>query len=295
MSQNPALAALGFPPDARVALVHADDVGMCHGANSAFIELSRLGAVTCGSVMVPCPWFRDLAERSAGEPSVDLGIHLTLTSEWAGYRWGPLSTLSRASGLIDDDGYFWRTLALLTEHVVAEAAEVEFRAQIERALSAGIEATHLDTHMGVAVIPSLLDIYLKLGAEYGLPVLLPRRPDEYFRVLKMAPPEPEPYRRAAAGLEARGVPLIDDFRLTPGVPSAESDATYRRLAASLPTGLTFIALHPNAPGDIEGIVPPRAHFRTDEYRILSEGSFTTWLAENGVHTIGYRALRDLMG
>ncbi len=295
MSGNPTLAALGFPPDSRVAIVHADDVGMCHGANQAFIELSRLGAVTCGSVMVPCPWFRDLAERSAAEPSLDLGIHLTLTSEWAGYRWGPISTVSRASGLIDGDGHFWRTLALLAEHVVPEAAETEFRAQIERALAAGIEATHLDTHMGVAVIPALLDIFLGLGAEYRLPVLLPRRPDEFFRVLKMDPSAAEPCRRAVADLEARGVPLIDDFRLTPGVSSEESDATYRGLAASLPPGLTFIALHPNAPGDIEAIVPPRAHFRTDEYRILSAGHFTAWLAENGVHTIGCRRLRDLMG
>ncbi len=291
---NPTLEALGFEVGARVAIVHADDVGMCHGANQAFIELSRRGAVTSGSVMVPCPWFRDLAERAVAEPSVDLGIHLTLTSEWAGYRWGPISTVSPSSGLIDDDGCFWRTLALLAEHVVPEAAEIEFHAQIERALAAGIDATHLDTHMGVAVIPALLDTYVRLGREYRLPVLAPRHPEEYFNVLRMDMGDASPYNACVAGLERRGVPLVDDFRLTPGVPTEDSDAVYRHLAQTVPEGLTFIALHPNVPGDIEAIIPPRAHFRTDEYRLLSEGRFTGWLEEGGVRTIGYRPLRDLM-
>ena len=288
------LEALGFEPGARVAIVHADDVGMCHGANRAFVELSRAGAVTCGAVMVPCPWFPELADMAAAEADLDIGVHLTLTSEWAGYRWGPLSTLSRASGLIDDDGCFWRTLALLGEHVVPEAAEIELRAQIERALARGIDATHLDTHMGTAVIPALLDIYLRLGREYRLPVLMPRRPEEFFHVLKLDIAEAGPYRQCVAGLERLGVPLIDDFRLTPGVPTGESEAAYQHLVSTLPEGLTFIALHPNAPGDIEAIVPPRAHFRTDEYRILSQGLFAGWLAENGVQAIGYRSLRDLM-
>ena len=123
---------------------------------------------------------------------------------------------------------------------------------------------------------------------------MPHRPEEFFHVLKMDVAETRPYRDCVAGLERLGVPLVDDFRLTPGVPTGESEAAYRHLAATLPEGLTFIALHPNAPGDIEAIVPPRAHFRTDEYRILSQGLFAGWLAENGVQTIGYRSLRDLM-
>src|SRR3954462_7143579 len=92
----------------RAVILHVDDLGMCHGGNQAFLELAAAGLVSCGSVMVPAPWFREIAEAGAADPSLDLGIHLTLTSEWARYRWAPISTISRSSGLIDADGYFWR-------------------------------------------------------------------------------------------------------------------------------------------------------------------------------------------
>ena len=127
--------------------------------------------------MVPCPWFREIADQPAAD--FDLGVHLTLTSEWPHYRWAPISTVSRASGLIDPDGYFWRTCLDLRAHVVPAAAEIEMRAQIERALQAGIDVTHLDTHMGAALVPELAEIYVRLGREYRLPRLLPRRFESY--------------------------------------------------------------------------------------------------------------------
>ena len=98
---------------ARAVIPHVDDLGMCHGANRAFLDFARRGLVTCGSVMVPCPWFHEIAEAGAVDPSLDLGVHLTLTSEWEHYRWRPVSAVSRASGLIDPDGYFWRDVASL--------------------------------------------------------------------------------------------------------------------------------------------------------------------------------------
>ncbi|MBT3360984.1 MAG: ChbG/HpnK family deacetylase, partial [Rhodospirillales bacterium] len=194
---NPTSKALGLDPHTRAVIIHADDVGMCHGANQAFVELSWAGAITCGSVMVPCPWFPEMADLAAGEPKFDLGVHLTLTCEWPGYRWRPLVSASPASGLVDSDGFMWRRVALLAEHVEPEAAEMEMRAQIDRALAAGIDVTHIDTHMGAAAIPSLVDIYVRLGQEYQLPILLPRRPEEYFRVLRMGDVDTAPYGRLA--------------------------------------------------------------------------------------------------
>ena len=132
----------------RALVLHIDDVGMCHGANVAFLELARSGGVTCGSIMVPCPWFREIANAAAEDRALDLGVHLTLTSEWPQYRWGPLSTVSRASGLIDEHGYFPRNCLELRPRLNVQAAEIEFRAQIDRALEAGVDVTHLDTHMG---------------------------------------------------------------------------------------------------------------------------------------------------
>src|SRR5215216_3621701 len=102
----------------RAAILHVDDLGMCHGANRAFLELAVFGHVTCGSVMVPCPWFPEIAQAAAEHPDLDLGVHLTLTSEWAGYWWRPISTRSRASGLIDPDGYFWPDVPSLAKNLV---------------------------------------------------------------------------------------------------------------------------------------------------------------------------------
>ena len=280
---------LGYPPDARLLVVHEDDVGMNHGANRAFTELSREGFLTCGSAMVPCPWFREIAEEAAADPGLDLGVHLTLTSEWPHYRWAPISTVSRASGLIDPDGYFWRNCLDLRAHVVPEAAEAEMRAQIERALQAGIDVTHLDTHMGAALVPELAEIYLRLGREYRLPTLLPQRFESYSGVLRLGDLAGFDY---AALRRDSDWPDVDEFRMTPGVPSEEAEEVYRQLVATIRPGVTFLALHCNAPGDIEIIVPPRAHWRTDEYRLFAGDRFERLAAEHGIVTIGMRLVRD---
>ncbi|MEO8135193.1 MAG: polysaccharide deacetylase family protein [Betaproteobacteria bacterium] len=277
----------------RALVLHVDDVGMCHGANVAFVELSRAGAVTCGSVMVPCPWFREIAAAAADDASLDLGVHLTLTSEWPLYRWGPISTVSRASGLIDDQGYFPRNCLELRPRLNAEAAEIEFRAQIDRALDAGIDVTHLDTHMGAALVPELADIYAKLGREYRLPVLLPRELDSYTGVLKMGEVPPGIHERLVVDMEAAGLPVFDRFRMTPFKPDAAPKPTYRAIYDSLPPGVTYFGLHCNAPGDIEVIVPPRAHFRTEEYALFAAGEPGRWAAEAGIRTIGMREVRAL--
>jgi hypothetical protein len=291
---HPVLTALGFRPGYRLVIYHADDVGMCHGANAAFQELSRLGSISCGAVMVPCPWFTEVAEMAAADRDLDLGVHLTLTSEWTPYRWAPISTTSRSSGLFDESGYFWPRLPMLASHVVPEAAELEMRAQIEKALASGIDVTHLDTHMGAALLPQLIGIYVRLGREYKLPILLPKQILEYTSVLDFAGVSLEGYQEILFDLGADGWPLVDHFRMTPGVPSAESDRTYRDLVAGLLPGLTMVALHPNTTGDIEAIVPAKAHFRTDEYRLFSDPQFRQFMSRQGIETIGFRTLRDLL-
>src|SRR3954464_5685648 len=145
---------------ARAAILHVDDLGMCHAGNQAFLALAARGLATCGSVMVPCPWLRETAEARAPAPARAPGTPLPLTSEWRHYRWAPISTRSRASGLIDDDGYFWRDLDSLRRHLVPEAAEAELRAQVEVALAAGLRPTHCDAHMAGAMLPELLGCHV---------------------------------------------------------------------------------------------------------------------------------------
>jgi YdjC-like protein len=286
-------AALGLAASTRILSLHVDDVGMCHGANQAYLELFKAGAVDTGSVMVPCPWFPEIAEAARRDRGLDLGVHLTLTSEWDGYRWRATSTSSPASGLVDDDGYLPRNCLKLRQRLVPEAAEAEMRAQIERALAGGIDMTHLDTHMGAALVPELLAILLRLGRAYRVPVLLPRNLASYLDVLRLGAVDPAPYATAVAALEAAGTPIVDQFRMTPGVPSTEVPAAYRALLTQVPAGFTFVALHCNAPGEIESIVPGRAHWRTDEYRLFGSGEPQRWLDEAGIARVGYRKLREL--
>ncbi|MEO7760437.1 MAG: polysaccharide deacetylase family protein [Casimicrobiaceae bacterium] len=277
----------------RALVFHIDDVGMCHGANVAFLELMRAGNVTCGSIMVPCPWFREIAAEAAHDKALDLGVHLTLTSEWPLYRWGPISTTLRESGLIDEQGCFPRNCLELRPRVNAQAAEVEFRAQIDRALDAGIDVTHIDTHMGAAVLPELVDVYIALGHEYDLPILLPRELNSYTGVLKMGEVSPGIYEERVAALDAAGMPVFDRFRMTPFKPDAEPEPTYRAMIEALPSGVTYFGLHCNAPGDIEMIVPPRAHFRTEEYALFASGAPARWARDAGIKLIGMREVRAL--
>lgn len=278
---------------ARVLALHVDDVGMCHGANAAFVELSRSNGVTCGSVMVPCPWFREIADAAAQDPTLDLGVHLTLTSEWPHYRWAPLSTHARSSGLVDEQGYFPRNCLELRRRLDARAAEAELRAQIDRALAAGVDVTHLDAHMGAALVPELVEVYVRLGLDYRLPVLLPRELDSYTGVLRMGDIPPGLHARSFSGLDARGLPLFDRFRMSPESCEPDAATAYRAIIETLPAGSTFFALHCNAPGDIAAIAPHRATARVAEFELFASGAPMRWASDAGIRTVGMRAIRDL--
>ncbi len=149
------------------AVIHEDDLGMCHGSNAAFVELSRLGACTSGSVMVPCPWFSEIIDLMAGH-SYDVGVHLTLNSEKKYYRWRPLEARSKSGGLVDSTGFFHPNVPATQALADRGAVEDELRAQIESALAAGLCPSHLDAHMGCACAPEFIDIYIIPAPGHGL-------------------------------------------------------------------------------------------------------------------------------
>lgn len=269
----------------RALVPHVDDLGASHGANDAFLDLAARKLVTCGSVMVPGPWFREVANAAAADATLDIGVHLTLTSEWETCRWAPISTVSVASELIDPDGYFWRDVASLRAHLVPEAAEAELRAQIERAIQAGIRATHLDAHMAAAMLPELLDIQVRLGREYGLVPVLPRS-------ITWAP-DPAAYKAALAGLEVQGALLLDHCRGTLPVERSELPLRWQETIQELPAGVTHVALHCTAPGDFEGMSPVHAAWRFAEYELFSSGTFAQLCTAEGVSVIGMRPLQGL--
>jgi hypothetical protein len=297
-SLNPALEKLGFPPDARLVIFHADDVGMGWGSVQAFADLTAAGILKTGSIMPPCPWFLATAQLCQDRPDLDVGLHLTLTSEWSSYRWGPMSTRQRGSGLLDETGYFWPRTHQLAAAMNETAAIVEMKAQAEAMGSASIRFTHIDTHMGAALLSPLLPSYVEMGFEYGVPVLLPRCVDDYLLSLKMVTLDPPAWAQLVAEVEERGMPLIDWFRITPGHHPAGREADraelYEAILRALPPGITYFSLHPNAPGDIDVIIPERAYWRTFEHEYFRSERLAEFLHAEGIVSIGYRELRDLM-
>lgn len=172
LAQKPTLAErLGYPADAKLLIVHADDLGMAHSVNAATIKGFESGLVNSGSIMVPCPWFSEIATYARANPQADLGLHLTLTSEWTSFRWGPVTPKDRVSTLLDKNGYFHLTETEASAKADPNEVEREIRAQIERARAFGIQPTHLDSHMGTLYQnKALFEIFLKVAREYKLPV-----------------------------------------------------------------------------------------------------------------------------
>jgi predicted glycoside hydrolase/deacetylase ChbG (UPF0249 family) len=164
---------LGYPETARLLVIHADDLGMNHSVNRATFEALEKGWITSASILVPCPWFPEVARWAKDHPAADLGIHQALNSEWANLRWGPVSSIDKVPSLLDADGYFPADTDAVARHARIPEAEAELRAQIDRAQSNGIHPTHLDTHMATLFGSSeLYKLYQRMGYQYGIPILV---------------------------------------------------------------------------------------------------------------------------
>lgn len=219
---------LGYPATARLLIIHADDLGMAHTVNTAIFEALENGWVTSASIMVPCPWFPEVARWSKAHPNADLGIHLTLDSEWTDYRWGPVAPHDQVSTLLDEQGYFPNDPSLL--HAKLPEIDRELRAQIDRARAFGIPLTHLDSHM-IALLgsPELFELYDKLGRDYGLPIRLSATGDEAV---------PEGVKVPSDELALDGV-----IGMSPGVSKADWLNWYKKQLAALKPGLYLLVVH----------------------------------------------------
>ena len=273
-------------------VLHQDDVGMCHGANTAFVELSAHGSITSGSVMVPCPWFLEIAEAAAADDSLDLGVHVTLTAEKAHYKWGPLTRPGAASGLVDDNGFFYRDVSSVRRNAHPDAVEAEIRAQIDRALGCGIDVTHIDAHMGAALAPEFCDAYIRAGIDYRLPVLLTADIGGYAPNNHLVGVDQSTYAPFVERATAAGMPLCDRVLETNWQRTDPPRPLYEQMIRSCTEPLTFICLHPNAPGELEFIEPISSYIRTDEYDLFGSDDYRAWLSGQAIRPIGMRELRD---
>jgi predicted glycoside hydrolase/deacetylase ChbG (UPF0249 family) len=265
---------LGYAPDARLLIVTCDDLGSSRSANVAVYESLRAGVATSASLMVPCPWARDAAAQYRGE---DIGVHLTLNAEWERYRWGPITY---CPSLLDGDGGFPRTIEDTWDHADVDEVRRECRAQVERAILWGFDASHLDSHIGTLEMrPEFFDVYLELAVDFGLP-------------LRMAPVGGErvvgfPYRDLAA---AEGVVFTDHLVRAP----VGGRRAVERALFELPHGVTEVALHPAVDADELRASHPDWAGRVEDHALLCrDPSLPDLIDRAGATLIGFRELREL--
>lgn len=292
---NEFLKKMGYDESDKVLITHIDDIGFSHASNVASFECLELGAASCGSIIVNAPWFREAVEIARENPEYDIGVHLTLTCEYPFFRWPALSTRDPESGLLDPEGYLWHTREDAVRHVKEDAAEAEMRAQIETALNAGLDITHIDTHMGSVVHPKFLRSYLKLAREYGVPAFLPNVTRERLEALR----EDEMAAGFAEALEQVDkdrVPTLDEIVIETLVPKTDKRAFYRELIDNVNPGLTHLLFHPAKDGEeLRAIDKRAAESRHADYIAWTDPDLKTYIEESGCRLIGYRELKAQLG
>jgi predicted glycoside hydrolase/deacetylase ChbG (UPF0249 family) len=274
---------LGYPRDARLVIVHADDLGMTHSVNAASIKGLETGLVTSASIMVPCPWFPEMADYAKTHTDADFGLHLTLTSERVFYRWGPVAPRDKVPSLVDSNGYFhlnWTE----TKHIDAKEVELELRAQIDRALAMGVRPTHVDSHQ-YRLFENGKDIFQsvqRLAHEYKLPVFIVR---DWFA--------DRPYLENSLSPDD----LVVDHTVTiePGVPAEKWADFYTTALKNLQPGVTVFIIH-LAFDDEEMRAATRervtwgAAWRQRDFNYFTSEEFRALVREQNVKLVTWREL-----
>lgn len=277
---------LGYPADSKLLIVHADDLAVAHSVDTASFDALDKNAVTSASVMVPCAWLTEVASYAKDHPGADLGLHLTLTSEWKIYRWGPVESKDKVPTLLDPAGYLWSEVAPAAQNIKPEEAEREIRAQIEHAAAAGIHPTHLDTHMGTLLAtPELFAVFVKIAHEYNLPFLAPRFPGEGNKLLSL--------------LSERDVILDAVVMANPALHSAEWKDFYLNAVKSLKPGLTEMIVHlGHDDAELQAVMVDHpaygAAWRQRDYDFVTSPEFKRALQENNVILVKWMDLKKLL-
>jgi predicted glycoside hydrolase/deacetylase ChbG (UPF0249 family) len=286
---------LGYPADARLLIIHIDDFGVCHSANAATIQALETGVATCASVMVPCPAFQEAADYCAKNPDADIGVHLTFTNEYAEYNWGPVAPAEKVPSLVNGQGHFYPTTQEVWQHGRPEHIEIEMRAQIEKALAAGMQPTHLDSHMGVLFGPKFIRAYLRVAREYRLPAMVPREYIYSEQSMGLKTPYKFLQRFLIALLDATGHLMID--RLYVGgfdevtIPQEEY---YPWVIGDAVPGVNEVLLHVALDGGDIDSLGDDSWRRVEDFRISTDPETRELIKSNGVILLGYRPIFELI-
>jgi predicted glycoside hydrolase/deacetylase ChbG (UPF0249 family) len=287
-SDEPASLAqrLGYKPTDKLLIINGDDAGMCHAANVATLDCLQKGLMRSCTVMVPCPWFPEIAAYAKENPEKDFGVHLCHTAEWSRFRWGPVLPAEKVPGLVDPDGYLWRGVEEVYAHATPEEALSEGRAQIRRAMAAGIDVTHLDSHMGTMQLdPRFMEAYFKLALEFNLPV----RMASQETLVKFGAP------KLREQFSAKGI-LFPDYFVYEELKEEKRDVKgfWMDIVGKLKPGVTELYIHAGLPTDELKAITGTWSIRGQEYEVFTnDPDMKKLISDRGVVLIGYRPLREL--
>ncbi len=287
---------LGFPAGKKVIIFHVDDAGMSYDSNQGTIQSLESGVALSTSVMMPCGWVPEFFAYVKTHPGVDAGVHLTLTSEWDGYRWQPLTGREKAPGLYDEQGSFWHSVAQVVTHASADEVEAEIRAQIARFRAFGVEPTHLDSHMGTLFQPKFIQNYVQVGIAEKIPVMFPGGHNTLIaQSTKAADAQMQLMRGIGQNLWNAGLPVLDDLHADSygwTLPAGEkpTDAALRKfktgryielLKAAQP-GLTMIICHATAPTEIFDKISNSGATRKGDLLAMTDPELRKFIEKEGI-------------
>ncbi len=293
---------LGYPKGKKVVILHVDDVGMSFDSNEGAEAAMTKGVATSCSVMMPCPWVPAFVHFLKLHPETDAGLHLTLTSEWKEYRWGPLSGKQKVPGLVDSEGDLWPSVKEVTTHASGDEVEAEIRAQLERALTMGFQPTHLDSHMGTLfATPDFMQRYLKLGMDYKIPVMFPGGHNTL--ISKQTPMDQQQLRAIGKMLWNAGLPVLDDLHnesygwsLPKGVdPTSnniqkEKTKYYISALKSLQPGITMVIMHCTRPTEVFASISGSGQTREGDWRAMMSPELKKYIQAEGIILTTWREL-----
>lgn len=277
---------LGYQATDRLLIINGDDAGMCHAANQGTLESMEQGLMTTATIMVPCPWFPALADYARSHTNLDFGIHLTHTAEWKFYRWGPVAPREQVPGLVDPAGCLWPSVEEVYAHATPEEALVEGRAQIRKALAAGVDVTHLDSHMGTLQLNArFMESYLKLAVECDLPL----------RMASQATLEKFQQPQLRGRFAAEGIVFPDDFVYEElKDESKDVKGFWLRVLQNLKPGVTELYIHAAKPTEELRAITGSWKTRGEEFATFThDADIRKVITDRGIIRTGYRPLREL--
>jgi len=276
---------LGYKPTDKLLIINCDDVGMCHSANLAVIEGMEKGLISSGTIMTPCPWFNEIAEYSRTHPEKNFGVHLTHTAEWKFYRWGPVAPETSVKGLIDPEGYLWRSIEEVYSHSTPEEALTEGRAQIKKALNAGVNITHIDSHMGTMQLnPEYLQVYEQLALEFNLPL----------RMAAQSTMEKFGFPEVRKQFEKKGLVFTDYFVYEELDNYKDVKSFWINIVKNLKPGVTELYIHASRESEELKAITNSWRTRIQEADLFTnDEDMKMLIKEEKIILIGYRPLMEL--